>query len=101
MSSENIDQISSDSIDILDDDEEQSVDNEGSFTIPYILQSFFTIISEITADGKTTGKCNLCVKSKIYLGDLKVNSNLTKHLVSHLHNVFYCFSFTDFGSNLF
>lgn len=67
-------------IELSDSDEEQ--EEESEITIPYILRSYFTIIGQISADGKTTGKCNVCVKSKVYLGDLKVNSNLQKHLVS-------------------
>lgn len=48
--------------------------------IPYILRSYFTLAGEIV-DGKGEGKCNLCTtKPKVLAGNLKVTSNLTRHL---------------------
>lgn len=52
--------------------------------IPYILRSYFRIDGEISG-GKANGKCTLCIKAKkpkpySCIGDLRVVSNLKRHL---------------------
>lgn len=68
-------------VDLLDENEADEDFVEDLDSVPYILKSYFKLVSKIV-DGKATGKCTLCPStSKTFNGTIRVTTNLTTHLV--------------------
>lgn len=67
---------------VVEDGGEETVDEINDENVPYILRSYFKIVSKIV-DGKATGKCLHCVGSaeKNFSATLRATTNLTGHLV--------------------
>lgn len=65
----------------VDEESKDSLQCSEHQNFPYILREYFQVISKIV-DGKGSAKCFLCPKSKTFTFDLKVTTNLLKHLVS-------------------
>lgn len=47
--------------------------------LPYILRSYFKVVGELV-EGKGYGKCTACKQQ--LAGDVKVTSNLSRHMVN-------------------